>query len=421
MNKEIIKRVLVDYKEQVPRFVINKRDFNLSDFDNYVLVGVRRAGKSFLLYRRMQELLDQGVTPDEMLYVNFEDERLIGFTSQDFNLLLEVHMELFNKRPILFLDEIQNIEGWENFARRLADSKYKVYITGSNAKMLSRDIQSTLGGRYITVEVYPYSFKEFLHANNIEYSKSALASTYGKAEILSKFDDYFQFGGFLESAKLSSKRNCLTSIYQKIFLGDIALRYSVDNTFALRIMFKKIAESVKQPISYNRLRNIVSSTGAKIGTTTVINYMDYAIDAWLVIPVYNIANKLVEKETKPKYYFIDNGILNLFLVDGNTSLLENLVAINLLRKYGRNDAVFFYNKNVEVDFYLPETETAIQVCYNLDNHPDTLDREVTALLKITNVLSCKELIIITRSTNRVLEIEGKTIYITPVWKWMLNF
>src|SRR5690606_28449593 len=215
--------------------------------------------------------------------------------------------------------------------------------------------QSTLGGRYITVEVYPYSFKEFLHANNIEYSKSALAFTYGKAEFLRKFDDYFQFGGFLESAKLSSKRNCLTSIYQKIFLGDIALRYSVDNTFALRIMFKKIAESVKQPISYNRLRNIVSSTGAKIGTTTVINYMDYAIDAWLVIPVYNIANKLVEKETKPKYYFIDNGILNLFLVDGNTSLLENLVAINLLRKYGRNDAVFFYNKNVEVDFYLPET------------------------------------------------------------------
>ena len=142
-------------------------------------------------------------------------------------------------------------------------------------------------------------------------------------------------------------------------------RHTVDNTFALRIMFKKLAESVKQPLSFTRIANIVSSTGAKVGTQTVINYMEYAKDAWLINPVQNIVGKLVDKETSPKYYFTDNGILNLFLLDGNTSLLENMVAVNLLRKYGRNDAVYFYNQSIEVDFYIPDDYTAIQVCYCL--------------------------------------------------------
>ncbi len=419
-DKETIKNVLADFRAEVPNFEINSRDFTFEEFGNYVFVGIRRAGKSFLLYQRMQQLLAQGILADELLYINFEDERLTGITAQELNLLLEIHLELYGKKPMLFLDEIQNIEGWEKFARRLADTKHRVYITGSNAKMLSKDIQTTLGGRYIAVEVYPYSFKEFLKANGTDFSEKALASTQGKAEMLRKFNDYFYFGGFPEGATLSVKRDYLTSVYQKIYLGDIAVRYSVDNTFALRILFKKLAESVKQPISFNRISNIVSSTGAKIGTSTVINYMEYAKDAWLITPVRNIAYKLVDKETKPKYYFIDNGLLNLFLIDGNTSLLENLVAINLLRKFGRDDAVFFYNKNIEVDFYIPETATAIQVCYDLDGDSDTFDREVNALLKITNVLECNKLLIITRDTERILEIKNKIIEVIPVWKWLLQ-
>ncbi len=149
--------------------------------------------------------------------------------------------------------------------------------------------------------------------------------------------------------------------------------------------------------------------------------MEYAKDAWLINPVQNIASKLVDKETSPKYYFTDNGILNLFLLDGNTSLLENIVAINLLRKYGRNDAVYFYNQSIEVDFYVPEDHTAIQVCYNLDNSDGTFDREVKALLKITEVLECDKLLIITRDTERTLEINGKTIEFIPVWKWLKSF
>lgn len=420
MDRTILKSVIADNQLEVPKYKVIPREFKFEEFGNYVFVGIRRAGKSFLLYQRMQQLLSQGIGWDEMLYINFEDERLVGMCVNDLNLLLEVHLEMYGKSPILFLDEIQNIAGWDKFARRMADTKHRVYITGSNAKMLSGDVQTTLGGRYITIDVYPYNFKEYLTANNIELTPTSLVATEKKAEILRNFNDYFFFGGFPEGATLNAKRDYLTSIYQKIYLGDIATRHSIDNTFALRVLFKKVAESVKQPISFNRIANIVSSTGAKVSTTTVINYMEYAKDAWLISSIHNIASKLADKESTPKYYFNDNGILNLFLLDGQTSLLENLVAITLLRRYGHEDAVFFYNKGIEVDFYLPDSTTAIQVCYSLNNSGGTYDREVGALIKLTKVLNCSRLMIITYSEEQTIEIEEKLIEILPIWKWLLE-
>ena len=420
MDRSILKTVILDNQNEVPRYELHSRCFEFEEFGNYVLVGIRRAGKSYMLYQRMQELLSQGLTWNDMLYVNFEDERLVGMTSGDLNLLLEIHLELYGKKPILFLDEIQNVDGWDKFARRLADTKHRVYITGSNAKMLSQDVQTALGGRYITVDVYPYSFEEFLNANGVILDKNSFESTESRARIFKLFDDYFNFGGFPEGAQLAAKRNYLTSIYQKVYLGDIAARNSVDNTFALRILFKKIAESIKQPLSFNRIAKIISSTGAKIGVSTVINYIDYAKDAWLLTSIQNIASKIVDKESNPKYYYIDNGILSLFLLDTSTSLLENLVAITLLRKYGREDAVFFYNKSVEVDFYIPETETAIQVCYNLGGNSDTFEREISALLKLKNVLPCKNLIVITRDEEQSIEIDAILIKVIPIWKWLLQ-
>ena len=273
MDKTVLKSVIADNQVEVPKYKPIPRDFTFEEFGNYVFVGIRRAGKSYLLYQRMQQLLAQGVQWDEMLYINFEDERLTGMKTEDLNLLLEVHLEMYGKKPTLFLDEIQNVADWEKFARRLADTKHRVYITGSNAKMLSQDIQTVLGGRYIPIDVYPYSLKEFLYANNVSFSPNHLLSTEGKAQILQKFNDYFYFGGFPEGAGLSVKRDYLTSVYQKIYLGDIAARHIIENTFALRVLFKKLAESVKQPLSFTRIANIVSSTGARVGTQTVINYL----------------------------------------------------------------------------------------------------------------------------------------------------
>ena len=169
ISKDTLKQVLASNQKDIENYKIIPRTLPSDGFPCHVFVGVRRAGKSFLLYQKMQQMLASGHKWEEMLYLNFEDDRLTQFETADFELLLEVHAEMYGKRPMLFLDEAQNIVGWEKFARRLADAKYAVWITGSNAKMLSSEVMTTLGGRYLPIEVYPYSFKEFLHAKQIPY------------------------------------------------------------------------------------------------------------------------------------------------------------------------------------------------------------------------------------------------------------
>ena len=396
------------------------RNFQMEDFANYVLIGVRRAGKSFMLYQQIQQNLKRGITWDSMLYINFEDERLMGMTAQELNLILEVHGMMSKERPILFLDEIQNINGWEKFARRLADNKYRVYITGSNAKMLGSDVATTLGGRYITKHIMPYSFPEFLQANEVSYDSNTLATTFGRAEVQRHFTNYFRFGGFPEGARLASKRDYINSVYQKIYLGDIASRNKIENQFSLRVLFRKLAESVKQPISFTRLTNIIASTGAKLSKPTLINYLEYSKDAFLVYPIKNIADNLTQRETNPKYYFVDNGIISILAMDVDTSLLENMVAMELLRRYGLEEQVFFYNKNVEVDFYIPDAATAIQVSYNPKKSDETWERESTSLIKLSKVLDCKRLIILTYELEENIELKGLNIEVIPVWKWLLD-
>lgn len=419
MDKQILKSIMLDNQKDIQQYEVFKRDFEFEEFGNYVFVGIRRAGKSFLLYQRMQQLLAEGIGWDSMLYVNFEDERLIGMQSSDLNLIIEAHLEMYGKRPILFLDEIQNVDGWEKFVRRLADTKYRVYVTGSNAKMLSSDVQTTLGARYIIINVYPYSFKEFLNVHQTKFDEFALLATETRAIVMNRFIDYFYHGGFPEGALLKAKRNYLTSVYQKIYLGDIASSNGIGNTFGLKVMIKKLAESVRQPMSFNRIANVVSTTGSKLSTSSAIKYMEYAESAWLILRINNIAAKLAEKESNCKYYFTDNGILNLFLIDGNTSLLENLVAISLIRKFGTEDSVFFYNKGIEVDFYIPNEEWAIQVSYSIKD-PDTRCRETEALLKIKNALPCKRFSIITFDEEETVLMGDITIEVISVWKWLLK-
>lgn len=420
IQKEVIREILLENRKEVELQHVVPRNFQMEDFANYVLIGVRRAGKSFMLYQQIQQNLKRGITWDSMLYINFEDERLMGMTAQELNLILEVQGMMSKERPILFLDEIQNINGWEKFARRLADNKYRVYITGSNAKMLGSDVATTLGGRYITKHIMPYSFPEFLQANEVSYDSNTLATTFGRAEVQRHFTNYFRFGGFPEGARLASKRDYINSVYQKIYLGDIASRNKIENQFSLRVLFRKLAESVKQPISFTRLTNIIASTGAKLSKPTLINYLEYSKDAFLVYPIKNIADNLTQRETNPKYYFVDNGIISILALDVDTSLLENMVAMELLRRYGLEEQVFFYNKNVEVDFYIPDAATAIQVSYNPKKSDETWERESTSLIKLSKVLDCKRLIILTYELEENIELKGLNIEVIPVWKWLLD-
>ena len=377
---------------------------------------MRRAGKSYLLYQRIHQLLEKGHRMEEICYFNFEDDRLGIMTLADLDIIKSSYEEMFDTQPVFFFDEIQIVEGWEKFARRLADQKYRVYITGSNAKMLSSEIATTLGGRYLIKDVFPLSFAEYLSFSGINVKEKNALHLHRK-EIVKRFESYFRFGGLPEVMNVADKRSWLSGLFNKVFFGDLIARYDIRNDFGLRILAKKLAESVKQPSSYNRLANVVSSTGKKTSTDTVIDYVNYMCESWLLLPLENIIGKLTERNTQRKYYFVDNGILNLFLPDPETSLLENMVAINLIRKY--KNEVCFYHNGVEVDFYLPEQKKLIQATYSLQEE-STFQREIEALVKVSKRLEVNDLMIITKDEETVLEKDGKTIQVVPLWKWLLG-
>ena len=419
--RNILKQVLLDNQKDVEKYNIFYRDYDLDSFPLMVFVGVRRSGKSFLLFQKIRKMLKDGHKWDEMLYLDFEDSRLEGFTADDFNLILECHQEMYGMRPMLFLDEIQNVDGWQKFARNLADKKYSVFITGSNAKMLSKDIMSALGGRYLPTEVYPLDFKEYLKSKNIKFDNLSLTATESKALFMKAYNEYFTWGGLPEAINFPVKRNYLSSVFQKIYLGDIVQRNGIANQRLLQLMVKKIAESVMQPVSYTRIAKILSSVAGKISTPTVSGYLQYSEDAWLLLRLRNIASAFAERETNCKYYFIDNGLLSLQLINCETILLENIVALSLFRKYGHdadNERVFFYNRNIEIDFYVPDDELAIQVSYSIADS-STLKREAGALEKLPKVHPCRRRVIITYDEETTLTDQFGIIEVIPCWKWML--
>ena len=416
VSKDKIKDVIRYFQDYVAEVEVVPRLVFLEEHGNYVFVGLRRVGKTYMLFQQIQQLILGGVPKQQILYINFEEERLSELTTSDLSLILDCYSEMFDYKPILFLDEIQLIDKWEKFARRLADSKYRVYISGSNAKMLSSEIATTLGGRYLIKEIYPLSFWEFASKKGIEPSENW---PYGneRIAIIKAFEEYFYYGGLPELLLFSEKRQWLNSLYQKIFFGDLIARYAIRNSFAMKILVKKLAESVRQPISYSRMANIVSTVGIKIGKSTTIEYVEHLTETWLLFSLPNYVAKLSDRESNRKYYFADNGILNLFLFDGETALLENLVAIELKKKYG--DELFFYNKNVEVDFFLPEQQTAIQVCYSLSD-PDTRKREINALQQISKYWQISKHLIITKDEEETITEDTIQIEVVPVWKWLLN-
>lgn len=417
MDQELIKQIIGENQEFVQNVKLLQRPFKFEDNGNYVFLGIRRAGKSYLMFQRIHELMKRGTDIEEILYLNFEDERFIGLKSEDLDEIKRVYEETFSSRPIFFLDEIQIVPGWEKFVRRLADKSYRVFVTGSNAKMLSSEIATTLGGRFLIQNVYPFSFREFLKFEGFELKPNWLYTPGTRNGVVRSFDTYFYNGGFPELLSFEDKRSWLSGLYQKIFFGDLVARYSLRNSDSMRLLVKKLAESVMQPSSYNRLKNIVSSAGESVGVRTIIDYVGYLQETWLIFSLENYAARFAERESNRKYYFIDNGILNLFIFRPETLLLENLVAITLHRQFG--EKVYFYNQHIEVDFYIPEESWLIQVSYNISD-VQTFEREVNGIVKAAKFLNAERLQIVTRNDERVIEKDGLSIEVLPVWKWLIQ-
>lgn len=417
MDKNVIKQIILNQQDFIGRIKLQSRNVCFEENANYVLVGIRRAGKSYMLYQHIQHLVANGHSIEEMLFINFEDERISDIRKEDLYLVLEAYRELFAFQPIIFLDEIQNVEGWEHFARRLADEKYRVFITGSNAHMLSREISSTLGGRYLTKEIRPFSFSEYLEYHNIHLLQHWELSPI-RADVVRLFSDYFYYGGLSEVFDIQDKKSWLQSLYQKILYSDIVMRKGVRNERSLRLLIRKLADSVMQPTAIKRLQDILQGDGTKITRDTIGSYLDYLHESYLTFGISSFTDSISQRESIKKRYFYDNGILNLFLFLPETKLLENLVAIKLYNKYG--DDLYYYNKNVEVDFCVPNDGLLIQASYRMIDEA-TRYREIGALQKLSKFIKPQRCIIVTYDQEEIVQSNDLDVQIEviPAYKFML--
>ena len=420
MNHTLLKTVIYDQHELIRNFQIVPRDYEFEESGNYVLVGLRRAGKSTLLYKIVLDLIAGGADWEQIIYVNFEDERLSEFTAADFNDLLSVQSEMSDKKGYFFLDEVQNIDGWEKFARRMADAKEHIYITGSNARMLSREIETTLGGRFFSKKVTPYDFGEYLTACEIPHKEQDLLATRSNGKIRAACAQYLQFGGLPESLQYKAKREYISSVYQKVLLGDIITRNSIRNDYAVRILIKKVAESVRSEISYSKLQKTLRAVNVSLAKDTIADYLRYAEDAYLLFHLQNYYANLVEKESYPKFYFADNGILSLFLNRKESVQLENMVAAALARAYP--DEVYYLKSSrtgIDIDFYIPTIGLAVQAAYSIAG--DAREREIGNLKKLAqNSQEAARFIIVTYEEEETIQEDGVTIEAVPLYKFLLE-
>ncbi len=413
MKLDILEEVVLDQKQNLAKKEIGlKRHADtvkaLTTKQITVISGIRRCGKSTLLWQMMQNF-------DAFYYLNFDDERLINFNTEDFRELMIIFKKQ-HEASTVFFDEIQNIDGWERFIRRLFDENFKIFITGSNSKLLSSELATHLTGRYIKIELYPFSFAEFLDFNHIDTKQ---LSSDSKAQIIKHFDEYLNKGGFPEYWKYKDEE-FIKRVYEDIIYKDLIARFKIRNISQFKKLSHFLFSNFTGEISYNSLKSILGIKSAN----TISEYISALQEAYLLFELYKFEFSLKKQYTSnKKIYAIDNGIRNQVAFrfsEDKGKLLENIVFTELMR---RQKDIYFHKTKTgkEVDFLYFENNmyNLIQVAYDISD-PRTADRETASLLEAAKETENSELYIITYNTQEIITAENKTIHVIPVWKWLLN-
>ena len=423
------KKIIVQWKEfELPKTLT--RDLSINTEIDFIttVTGPRRSGKTFLCFQKINQLIKKGVSRENILYINFEDEKLIGAKTDDLEGLLESYYELSNIKKeqdiYLFLDEIQNVKNWDAWVRRIYDTNknLKLIITGSSSKLLSKEISTKLRGRVFNIEVFPLSFKEFLNWKIIKFDVNTISYSKDKINVKKKFTEYLKRGGYPGVLSRNIPReNILQGYYESMIFKDIVERNEIKEIKKLKILASLLFESVSREISYNKLSNKLKSMGFSLSKNTIIEYISYFEDAYLFFQnlkyEYSMSKQLGSIK---KIYCIDNGLLNSVsfkFSEDFGKLLENLVFIELKRRYKE---IYYHRKKYECDFLIKEKNKvvkAIQVSRILD---DNYKRESNGLIEAMDVYNLKEGAIITEETEDEKIIENKTIKIIPIWKWLLG-
>ena len=377
-----------------------------------IISGIRRCGKSTLLQqiRRKNE--------EKNYYLNFDDERLFKFQLEDFQTLIEIFISLYGKQNTYYFDEIQNVGGWERFIRRLHDEGNKIYITGSNAKMLSRELGTHLTGRYIQIELFPFSFSEFLKFNHFQISNDSFYKSETKALLNNYFDAYFEYGGFPDFIKTKNPEY-LNSLYESILYRDILVRNKILTEYKIKNLVFFISSNVSKLISYNNLKSIVDVKHPE----TVKKYLTYLQNSYLIFLIYKFDFSIKKQIGNPqKVYFIDTGLASstgFSFSENKGRILENIVFLELKR---RKKDIYYFKKEKKCDFLIfsnKKIKEAIQITVSLENH-ETYKREIDGLINAMKEYNLKNGTIITRNERKLLEVDGLTINVVPIWQWLLE-
>lgn len=425
ISKEKWAEVIKDFHQKgLPEIIPRMQKIGFeSDMKRAVsIIGPRRTGKTYEMYYLISKIKEKfGI--DRAVYVNFERADFGILSYKDLVLMLETYYELYpkNKKEViwLFLDEIQNVVEWEKFVRTCLDDGIRVFLSGSSSKLLSKEIATSMRGRNISYNIYPFSFMEYLITKKFEISKFYSSSE--KSTLKNLFNEYLMFGGYPESIIYNNEREkIIKDIFDTAIYKDVIERNKVRNINVMKLLIKVLLNS--KEFSINKFYNHIKSQGIKVSKNALYSYSEYLGDAFFVffLRKYDLSIKKRE-QSLPKIYFIDNGFLTLNGIDDKGRLLENLVFIELTR---RNKDISYYQNSLkeEVDFLIKEgkkVKQLIQVCYDLSNFM-TIDREIRVLIKASKEFECKNLVIISLDEEREEKVNGCVIKIIPVWKWMLK-
>ncbi len=425
-KKEILKQIIRDFHLS-PNFELKHRDFKIPFNTKKIitLIGVRRSGKTFILYEAINRL-SQKIEKTKIVFINFEDERL-EFDTKDLDLILQAFTELYPHHNLnecyFFFDEIQNVNGWEKFVRRVYDTISKnIFITGSNSKLLSSDIATSLRGRTLSFEVFPLSFKEYLHFRDI---KIDLYSSKSLSYIKNAQESFLKEGAFPEIVFLDSryKNRTLQEYFNVLIYKDLIERYEIKNTIALKFFIKRVLASSTKVISINKIYNELKSNGIKIGKNSLYEYLEYIQNIYLSLILQRFDNSIINKELgEKKVYSIDIGLINAieFRFSNNIGkALENMVFLELKRR--EIDIFYYKDDKSECDFLIKKNNCiveAIQVTYEMQDEK-TKNRELKGALNACKEYGLKEATIITYDYEDELIKDNITIKIVPFYKWAI--
>ena len=415
--KELLKKIIFEQQEYckyvtqetVPRCIEEEW---LTTTEILIITGIRRCGKSVLLQQMRRKLSEQD------FFFNFDDERLVNFTVSDFQTLQECFFELFGEQHTYYFDEIQNVKGWETFVRRLYNEGNKVIVTGSNARMLSRELGTHLTGRYIAVEIFPFSFQEYLQLANIQVAPKDYYLTSKRSILLGQFKEYMEKGGFPKYLQAPSALY-LSSLYDSVVFRDVMARNGLTNGKEMQELVFYLASNATKRITYSSLGKIVGIRHSE----TVKNYLEYIEQTYMIFQLMKYSPSVKVQMLNPKkIYFIDNAIVSRIGFNATENMgakLENMVFIELKR---RGYDVFYHADKKECDFVVREgmsIKSAYQVTIAM-NGEKTRKREIAGLAEAMDAYGLTEGYVLTMEEKEDLQIDGKTIHILPTWEWMLG-